>query len=299
MESAAPTAAGLACDAPAKINLYLHVTGRRADGYHVLDSLFVFSRFGDRVEVSESTGFGLQVDGPFADQVPAGDDNLVLRAARAMADRFGLDGAAIHLTKNLPVAAGLGGGSADAAATLRGLARLAGLDPLGEPVLALARALGADVPACLVGGALQVSGIGDQLRAIGGLPALPLILVNPGIALSTAAVFSALADGGAAFSEPAPLDTADEDVGSLTALATALGARRNDLEVPALTLAPEIGTVLTALRRLEGCLLARMSGSGATCFALCESRDAAGQGAQWIKEHHPDWWVMATTGGIT
>ena len=294
-EPRATAGPAVTCEAPAKINLYLHVTGRRADGYHLLDSLFVFPRFGDRVEVRESSGFRLHVDGPFADRVPGGDDNLVLRAARAMADEFGLGGADMRLSKAVPVAAGLGGGSADAAATLRGLARMAGIDSGNARVRALANDLGADVLACLVGGALQVSGIGGEVRAVSGLPELPLILVNPGRPVSTAAVFHGLAAAATPFSGPAPLDRTDLGVGGLTGLVAALAERRNDLEGPAVALAPEIGPVLDELRRLDGCLLARMSGSGATCFALCASIEAAERGARRLHRRHAGWWVVATS----
>ncbi len=292
---AGASAPAIRVEAPAKVNLYLHLLGRRADGLHELDSLIAFAGVGDSlaVEAAPAGCLTLTIDGPFADRLaPAGnsdtDDNLVLRAARLLAeacgggDRFG---AKIRLTKRLPVAAGLGGGSADAAAALRALERLWGVDPGPERRQAITRALGADVPVCLAGRPAFVGGIGERLAPVPPLPQAHLVLVNPGVPLPTAAVFGARTG---AFSEPARFDEAPSGA---AALARLLAARRNDLTRPALNLAPAVGAVLAALGEAPGCLLARMSGSGATCFGLFAEAAAAAAAARAIAAARPDWWV--------
>lgn len=265
--------------APAKVNLCLHVTGQRPDGYHLLDSLVVFADVGDLIEVRAARTLSLRVVGPQAQGLPVGEDNLVLRAARAFA---GAAGAAITLTKNLPVASGIGGGSADAAATLRALARLWSVPPPdAESVLRL----GADVPACLAGHAVRMQGIGERLSRAAPLPEAFLVLVNPGVAIATPDVFKAL---------PAKNNPALPDVpGFASALEMAqwLAAQRNDLEGPALQLAPVIGAVKQALATAPGCLLARMSGSGATCFGLFADPAEAQSACAAISAAQPDWWV--------
>ncbi|KPP83997.1 MAG: 4-(cytidine 5'-diphospho)-2-C-methyl-D-erythritol kinase IspE [Rhodobacteraceae bacterium HLUCCA08] len=266
--------------APAKINLCLHVTGQRADGYHRLDSLVCFTGLGDRVTVRPAKGLSLRITGPFAAGLSA-EDNLVLRAARL----FGSDrGAAITLDKVLPVASGIGGGSADAAATLRALSRLWGL-PRPDDVLSL----GADVPVCLSPELQRMQGVGEVLTPLGPAPMLDMLLVNPGVTLATPRVFAGLARR-----DNAPLGPDMPDPFDTAAWIGWLAEQRNDLEAPALKLAPEIGTVLAALRAQDGCLLARMSGSGATCFALFAddaARDAAGAA---LRAQYPGWWVAET-----
>ena len=264
---------GIRIAAPAKLNLYLHVVGRRADGYHLLDSLVAFADIGDVVEACRAEHLSLEVTGPFADGLD-GDDNLVLRAARALGPGRG---AALRLEKNLPVASGIGGGSSDAAAALLALSRL--WDVPIPPDLPIA--LGADVPACLLARSAWLGGIGEDVAPAPPLPSLGVVLVNPRIALSTPAVFKARQGP---FSEAARFDPAGEAAGFLAQLA----ARRNDLAAAAASLVPEIGAVLASL---EGSRLARMSGSGATCFGLYEDVAAARAAAARIAR--PGWWVAA------
>jgi 4-diphosphocytidyl-2-C-methyl-D-erythritol kinase len=263
----------------AKINLALHVRGREADGYHRIETLFAFAEDGDRLSVEEGEGLSLALNGPFADGLPAGRDNLVLRAAEALRQRCGVtQGAALALDKRLPVASGIGGGSADAAAALRLLRRWWDLDVPQEELLDIARALGADVPACLLSRTARGEGRGDRLTPI-DIPRLagtPLLLANPRVPVSTAEVFRRW--GG-------------EDRGPLPA---DFRAGRNDLEAPALAVAPRIGTVTDALRSCPGATLVRMSGSGATCFALFadeHSRDAA---HARLAVAQPGWWLLPT-----
>jgi len=263
--------------APAKVNLFLHVTGRRADGYHLLDSLAVFPAVGDFLSIEPADSLSLRITGPFGELLTAEPDNLVLRAARLLKPD---GGAALTLEKNLPVASGIGGGSADAAAALGLLSRHWGLEaPLDE----LALQLGADVPVCLASAPARMSGIGDVLFPGPNLPAFGILLCNPGVAVSTAEVFRARAEK--KFSPPAELP---ESWPGAAAMAAALQALRNDLEEPAIALAPVIGDVLAALRRLPGCLLARMSGSGATCFALFPAPNAAAEAAAALNPS--GWW---------
>jgi len=280
-------AAPIRIAAPAKINLYLHVVGRRADGYHELDSLVAFADIADTVTVLPAAGLSLAIDGPFAAALAdATEDNLVLRAARLLAERCGVTaGAALRLTKRLPVASGIGGGSSDAAAALRGLQLLWKAAATSEDLAALAAALGADVPVCLMGRAAWLGGIGEVLAAAPTLPPVAVLLVNPGIALSTPAVFKARRG---AFSPSARFAGPIADAGGL---AEALAGRRNDLTEAAIGLAPAIGDVLARLRRCEGVLLARMSGSGATCFALFAEEAAAQHAASRLRAERPDWWV--------
>lgn len=265
--------------APAKVNLALHVTGRRSDGYHLLDSLVVFAPVGDTLSVAPAGSLGLSVDGPYAAAVPAGEDNVVLRAARLLG---GGRGAAIRLTKRLPPASGIGGGSSDAAAALRALSRLWSL-PL--PATTQAVSLGADVPVCLDPGPSRMRGIGEAVERLAAPVPVWMVLVNPGVELATPAVFAALARRDSPpLPEPGPLSTPAE--------VAAYAARcRNDLEAPALSLSPVVGEVLAALRRTEGCLLARMSGSGATCFGLYPDRAARDLACAALSARRPDWWV--------
>lgn len=275
--------------APAKINLYLHVTGKRADGYHSLDSLVVFARLGDRLAMRPAERLGLEVVGPFASAVPAGADNLVVRAARSLAGLAGVEArAAIVLEKKLPVAAGLGGGSADAAAALRGLAELWRL-PVGErELLDLGLSLGADVPACLIGRPAQVGGIGEAVMPVSPLPHVDLVLVNPGPPAPTAQVFAAFQGP---MSAPAGLG---EVPPTLADVVQVLAARGNDLEAPARALVPAIAEVLDALWAQSGCLLARMSGSGPTCFGIFADGAAAARAAAAIASQRPHWWCAVS-----
>jgi 4-diphosphocytidyl-2-C-methyl-D-erythritol kinase len=280
--------------APAKINLYLHVVGRRADGYHLLDSLIAFADIGDNLSLTPADDLRIAIDGPFAQDVPATADNLVLRAARVLANaaphKMPAAGVAIRLTKVLPVAAGLGGGSADAAATLRALARLWKIDLPDNQMAEIALGLGADVPACLGGVPVFVGGIGERLEPAPPLPTAPLVLVNPGNPLPTSSVFRLFGQAGR-FSAAARWSDAPADT---KALARMLADRRNDLTDAARSLAPEIDTVLALLQSRPGCLLARLSGSGATCFGLFESPESAAAAARTIRAHDAGWWVTAT-----
>jgi 4-diphosphocytidyl-2-C-methyl-D-erythritol kinase len=275
--------------APAKVNLYLHVTGRRDDGYHLLDSLVAFVDIGDRLTAEPATSTSLTVEGPeAADLAAVADDNLVLRAARVLADRAGITaGAALHLDKHLPVAAGIGGGSSDAAAALLALKRLWRLSLTDEALCALGARLGADVPACLYRRAVWVGGIGERVESAGPLPEAGILLVNPRRAMPTAAVFAARRGpfGDVGRFAPMPSDA--------SGLARALMPCRNDLTEAAIGLVPEIAAVLAWLGRLPRSLLARMSGSGATCFALFADRAAAEEARALVAAAEPRWWYAA------
>ncbi|MFP6690092.1 MAG: 4-(cytidine 5'-diphospho)-2-C-methyl-D-erythritol kinase [Alphaproteobacteria bacterium] len=274
-------------EAPAKLNFYLHVTGRRADGYHELDSLIVFAAPFDRVSAVPAKDLSLELSGPFAGELnAAGGQNLVEITARRLAELAGIQPAAcITLDKQLPVAAGVGGGSSDAAAALRVLTSLWQLNIDLDDLQALALSLGADVPMCLHGKTCFAGGIGERLEAAPALPDCALVLVNPGLSLATPNVFNAR---NGAFTAPARFDEAPADA---AALAEILAARRNDLEAPAKMLAPVIDDVLHALASLPGSRLARMSGSGATCFALFDDCDAAVAAAHALRAQHRDWWI--------
>ncbi len=275
--------------ARAKLNLDLLVTGKTPAGYHELDSVVVFADLGDRLSVAPAPALEFQLEGPFAAQLAAAADNLVLAAARRLAAALGRRPAVrLTLEKNLPVASGIGGGSADAAATLRALARLWRLDWPGDRLRELGLALGADVPVCVYGRPARLRGIGERLDPIRSLPDLPLVLVNPGLAVATAAVFKAFAMPDLAVRRPVlPAQP------SLGRLALWLAASRNELEPAAAALAPEITAVLERLRAIEGCLLARMSGSGATCFGLFADPGQARAAAAAISAAEPGWWCRS------
>lgn len=262
----------------AKINLALHVRAREPDGYHRIETLFAFAEEGDRLFVSPGEGLSLQVRGPFAEALAGEENNLVLRAAEALLERAGAaGGAALILDKRLPVASGLGGGSADAAAALRLLMRWWKLD-LGEgELLEIAGRLGADVPACLSSRTSRGDGRGDRLSQVDGsrLSGTPLLIVNPLVPVPTGPVFAAW-DG--------------VDRGPLGSLFEG----RNDLEAPARAMAPEIGQVLARLGEGRGLILSRMSGSGASCFALYESEAARDEARDGLAAGHPGWWSLAT-----
>ena len=287
--------------APAKINLTLRVLGRRADGYHELESLVAFAGVGDALTFAPGGALTLAVSGPTAQAAGDNADNLVLKAARALAGRIaGLTLGGFALSKRLPVAAGLGGGSADAAAALRLLARANGV-ALDDPrLMQAAQATGADVPVCLDPKPRLMRGVGDVLSAPLDLPRLFAVLVNPGVAVSTRDVFAALnlasvpASGGA--SSPTPL-VSEGWGGEPTAFVAALAKERNDLEAPAIELEPAIADVLAVLQALPDCRLARMSGSGATCFGLFPTNAAAAAAARTLRVGYPQWWVRATVLG--
>lgn len=282
-------------NAPAKVNLFLHVTGRRSDGFHELDSLVVFAGPGDRVSVAPGApgeGISLDICGPFAAAIAnePREANLVFRAADRLAEalRRRAD-LTIALEKNLPVAAGIGGGSADAAACLRALARLWALEDERSPLLErVAAELGADIPACLNGAPSRMQGIGERLMPVEALPSMALLLVNPGMPCPTGAVFAARQ---AAFSDPAKWEPFDQGFEAFAAWLR--GQTRNDLWDPAVGLVPAIGGVLEAIEQQPGCRIARMSGSGATCFGLFADLGAAQRAAQSIAKRHPGWWVSA------
>lgn len=281
--------------APAKVNLALHVTGRRDDGYHLLDTLVMHGGAADRVALRADAGvaatatprISLTIDGPFAEGLEVDDGNLVIRAARLLAGEaarlgrpvFDVD---LRLEKNLPIASGIGGGSSDAAATLRLLDRVWGLGlgraRLAEPSLPL----GADVPMCVWGEPLRARGIGEAIERLPPLPPFRLVLVNPGVAVSTPAVFRALTSR-----ENPPLPEMPTSFPDVETLVARLGETRNDLQTAAIAVAPVIGDVLAWLEAQPGCLLARMSGSGATCFGVFGADDLAPESAPRA------WWVSS------
>lgn len=271
-------------DAPAKVNLFLHVVGRRADGYHLLDSLVVFGPAADTLMV-EDGALSLRVEGAFSAGLAGEPDNLVLRAARALAEAAGMPArGTLTLEKSLPVASGIGGGSADAAAALRVLNRAWGLHWPPERLRSLAGPLGADIPVCVESVAARMGGVGEIINAAPALPSVALLLVNPGVALATPAVFKARLGE---FSTPASLPSLWPDAASMAA---DLRRCRNDLESAAISLCPPVAQVLAALTAQPGCLLARMSGSGATCFGLFGQEAAARAAAAAMPAA---WWAHA------
>ncbi len=287
MTADADLSCAITYNAPAKINLALHVCGRRDDGYHLLDSLVVFAAIGDRVTVSESDTLQLEVTGPFGSALSHEPNNLVLRAARLLQDVTGRsDGALIRLEKNLPVASGIGGGSSDAAATLRACGALWKVDPALISNARLAADLGADIPVCVHRQPAFMSGIGENLDAVPTLPACWLVLVNPGRPLATKDVFAALPG----FSSPLTRNSFN-DLKDAGALAGVLKEHRNDLAGPAMALEPSIAATLVALENSPDCLLARLSGSGPTCFGVFADAQAAKTAADVISSGQPEWWV--------
>jgi 4-diphosphocytidyl-2-C-methyl-D-erythritol kinase len=277
--------------APAKINLSLHITGRRADGWHTLESLVTFSRAGDTVALAPGEPLSLSVEGPSAAACGKVEDNLILHAARHFRGRYSGAGlGAFHLVKRLPVAAGIGGGSSDAAAALRLLARANTLSIDDERIVEAARETGADVPVCLARRARMMRGIGDELGPLLALPPIVALLVNPGVPVATKSVFARMniAPGSATgFGLHAELHPKME----ASALIAALRKGRNDLEAAACILAPVIGDVLAVLSAAPGCRLARMSGSGATCFAIFPDCRSAARVRKAIMRAHPGWWA--------
>jgi len=276
--------------APAKINLALHITGRRADGYHLLDSLVVFAEHGDLLKLAGADETSLEISGPFGDELKVDDDNLILRAYQALSEALPnpLPATSFKLTKNLPVSSGIGGGSADAAAALNGLIELWQLDVEPHTLSEIALLLGADVPVCLNSTSCRMRGVGEQLTASENFPVIDCVLVNPGIGVSTSAVFAELA---------LPVDeSAFDRLPELPASGWIdwLATTRNDLQPPAISLAPEIADVIAVLEQSPGCTLVRMSGSGATCFGLFGHPEDARKATQQIATTHPNWWVVAT-----
>ena len=277
--------------APAKINLFLHVGEKRSDGYHALQSLAVFVRdVGDELVFRSASTLELAITGPQGAHLSADNDNLVLKAARVLhANR----GAEIVLTKNLPVASGIGGGSADAAATLRGLTHLWNLDFGDGHLLAIAAGLGSDVPVCVRSEPAWMEGRGEMLTPAMPMPDMPIVLVNPRVEVQTGKVFAALTQRhGTEMVLPSGFSDADT-------LLAYLAQTSNDLEAPARLLAPVIGDVLDALSAMPGTRLARMSGSGATCFALFDSSEHAHDAMQSLRKAYPGWWVEAGETGLT
>jgi 4-diphosphocytidyl-2-C-methyl-D-erythritol kinase len=288
--------------APAKVNLTLEIRGRRADGYHELESLIVFARVGDRLRLVPGAALALDVRGPSAAALGGAGGNLVLGAARELAARIeGLMLGRFELWKRLPVAAGIGGGSSDAAAALRLIARVNAVAPEDPRLAAAACATGADVPVCLAARVRLVRGIGEDLSVPLDLPKLAAVLVNPAVALATTDVFGAFS----AATKPRPRHDVParpslhaaalpRDRGELVSL---LRVRNNDLEEAAISLAPAVAEVLAELRASPACELARMSGSGATCFGIFRTTRAALSAARHLRASHPRWWVCATVLG--
>jgi 4-diphosphocytidyl-2-C-methyl-D-erythritol kinase len=284
--------------APAKVNLTLRVLGRRPDGYHELVSLVAFAAFGDALAFTPGKDLVLSVRGPTARAAGADTDNLVLKAARALAERIGgLRVGRFVLSKRLPVAAGIGGGSSDAAAALRLLARH-NCVALDDPrLMAAAGATGADVPVCLDPQPRLMRGIGEILSPPWRLPGLPALLINPGVSVATKDVFAALNAAPLGQPDALPLCEGGWEGGSARDLIDFLAREGNDLEPPAIALHPTIAQALAALRALPGCRLARMSGSGATCFALFDGQRAAAAAAQALRQAQPRWWIRPTVLG--
>ena len=283
-------------EAPAKVNLTLAIRGRRPDGYHELESLVGFARCGDRLSLLPGEPSGLSVSGPFAQAVGPSSDNLVLKAACALARQVsGLELGSFVLVKHLPVAAGVGGGSADAAAALRLLARANALDLADLRLADAAKATGADVPICIDPRPRTMRGIGEKLSDPLPLPRLAAVLVNPGVPVATREVFAVLA--APCLSTSHATEREAQILSRREELLAFLRARGNDLEAPAISIAPVIAEVLAGLRAAPGCELARMSGSGGTCFGVFASEIVAMAAARGIAAAKPPWWVCPTIVG--
>ena len=267
--------------ARAKVNLCLHVTGRRADGMHLLDSIVVFPHVGDVLEASEAEGLTLEINGPFGGELDAGDDNLIMRAARILSDK----GAALRLRKNLPVASGIGGGSADAAACIRLLSDMWDVD---VPSLECLVKLGADVPVCMAQVPTRMSGIGEKLVELPTMPKFWVVLANAGQGVETGAVFKAMRSR-----DNASLLDIPESFPTVEYLFNYLRAQRNDMQTSAIENCPVIADVLGAIEATQNCALSRMSGSGGTCFGLYVSESDAVNAANEISANHPDWWAVS------
>jgi len=266
--------------ARAKVNLCLHVTGRREDGMHLLDSIVVFPKVGDMLEASMADGLTLEIDGPFGDGLDAGEGNLIMGAARMMSNK----GAALRLRKNLPVASGIGGGSADAAACIRLLSAMWGVE---VPSLEQLTELGADVPVCMAQVSTRMSGIGGKLAPMPAMPRFWIVLANAGQGVETGAVFGAMQSR-----DHAGLSALPESFPTTESLFDFLRAQRNDMQIAAIEISPVIADVLTVIKATRNCALSRMSGSGGTCFGLYASEDDAVEAATEIRTSHPDWWAV-------
>jgi 4-diphosphocytidyl-2-C-methyl-D-erythritol kinase len=283
----------------AKVNLTLRVVGRRTDGYHDIESVVAFADCADRLTLTPGSELTLQMSGPLAQACGATSDNLVLKAARLLAERVpDMKAGSFTLDKVLPVAAGIGGGSADAAAALRLLAQLNGLSLDDERLLDVALETGADVPVCLASRACDMTGVGETLTPL-SLPIMPCVMVNPCLPVATRDVFDALGlrHGELLVGATDVFRGTDwpEAGASVEDWVEVLAADTNDLEVPATRIQPVIGQVIAALNATNGAWLARMSGSGATCFAIYENTADAGRAAEKIGRDHPEWWVHAGT----
>jgi 4-diphosphocytidyl-2-C-methyl-D-erythritol kinase len=288
---AAPDRENGAVPARAKVNLFLHIGDKRDDGFHPLQSLAVFTQAGDSVRADEGGGLSLDVDGPFAAGLQQEQDNLVLRAARALAEAAGRPAdARLVLTKNLPVASGIGGGSADAAAALRALSALWNLGLDESRLCEIGASLGSDIPVCVPSVPSFMAGRGEILTPLESFPGLALLLANPRVGVPTKDVFAALTQRtgvDASLPRGRLRDCAD--------LLRLLETTRNDLEAPARALQPVIGEVLSALAALPGALFTRMSGSGATCFAIFPDNDSCARAARTLAAAYPGWWVQPTS----
>lgn len=282
-----PKAATATIHAPAKINLYFNITGRRADGFHLVDSLVGFTTLGDELTIRTGEPLDIVSKGPFAEGMPPPYKNLVYQAAQLLADAAGVPARAhVTITKNLPVAAGIGGGSTDAAAALKALADLWQVDKTKVDLYELGLTLGSDVPACLLARTTYASGIGEILDEAPEIPKAGILLVNPGVALVTSSVFQARRGG---FT---PADRITKAPGNIAAFADMLAERHNDLTDAAIRLCPVIRNVLDTLEKLPGCHLAQMTGSGATCFGIFDDLAAAEAAGTTIKQD--SWWVAPT-----
>lgn len=278
--------------AAAKINLALHVTARRDDGYHCLETFVTFAKYGDVIRVEPANDISLTIEGPFAEALGSTDDNLVLKAAHLLkqaAKESGrnVTGAALHLNKKLPIASGIGGGSADAAATLFALCELWGFYPASIATEKIALQMGADVPMCLCSKPLMARGIGEEIVPV-ALAELNMVLINPGKSISTPEIFRALAYTNSASLPEIDFQSSDQE------FIHWLQNTQNDLQSPAIKLVPEIQTVLDMLLDSNECQFARMSGSGATCFGLFASIEQAENAANDIGQRNPDWWCVAS-----
>ncbi|MEE9374948.1 MAG: 4-(cytidine 5'-diphospho)-2-C-methyl-D-erythritol kinase [Rhizobiaceae bacterium] len=273
--------------APAKVNLALHVVGQKSDGYHQLDTLVTFAKIGDQIKIAPARDLTFVITGAEHGDLKMDADNLVCRAAHLLRDYVHDDslGAKITLEKNLPIASGIGGGSADAAATLLGLMDYWQVNVGQHSLIEMALELGADVPMCLNGIPARVRGIGEEIEPV-PLPAFPIVLANPRIGVSTPRIFKALDNK----QNPPLTDPADT-----TNWIDYLALQRNDLQAPAISLTPAIADCLTALDQSTDCRLARMSGSGATCFGLYDTKNNADEAAAMLRKQHPDWWVVSTS----
>lgn len=267
--------------ARAKVNLCLHVTGQREDGMHLLDSIVVFPELGDELQAEPAKALTLDIDGPFGANLDDGDNNLIIRAAKILSDQ----GARLRLRKNLPVASGIGGGSADAAACIRLLSNMWDVD---IPSVERLASLGADVPVCLAQAPTRMSGIGENLTPLPNLPSFWIVLVNVGLGVETGAVFKAMTSR-----DNAGMSNIPEDFKSPEVLFEYLRAQRNDMQASAIEICPAIADALDALEASDKCALARMSGSGGTCFGLYATNDDALAARRAISANNPDWWVVS------